>query len=142
FVRIGGVSLLSSSPEQFLSIGPDRLVRSKPTQRTRRRGTTPGEDAALRSALLESDKERAENLMIVDRMRDDIGRIGEVGSVTVPGLLEVESYAQVHQLVSTVQGRLAPGLEPVDAVAACFPAGSMTGAPKHSAVLTLDGLER
>ncbi|HEU4850437.1 MAG TPA: anthranilate synthase component I family protein, partial [Terrimesophilobacter sp.] len=148
FVRIGGVSLLSSSPEQFLSVsapepGPGgRIVESKPIKGTRRRGTTPEEDAALRAELLSSDKERAENLMIVDLMRNDIGRISEVGSVTVPGLLAVETYAQVHQLVSTVRGVLAAGLDPVDAVAACFPAGSMTGAPKHSAVLTLDELER
>ncbi|GAA3742337.1 hypothetical protein GCM10022239_17360 [Leifsonia bigeumensis] len=147
FVRIGGVSLLSSSPEQFLSVSApepgsrSRIVESKPIKGTRRRGTTPEEDAALRAELLSSDKERAENLMIVDLMRNDIGRISEVGSVTVPGLLAVETYAQVHQLVSTVRGVLAAGLDPVDAVAACFPAGSMTGAPKHSAVLTLDGLE-
>lgn len=148
FVRIGGVSLLSSSPEQFLTVSAPgsgqggRTVESRPIKGTRRRGTTPEEDAALRAELLSSDKERAENLMIVDLMRNDIGRISEVGSVTVPSLLEVETYAQVHQLVSTVRGVLAAGLDPVDAVAACFPAGSMTGAPKHSAVLTLDELEQ
>ncbi len=142
FVRIGGVSLLSSSPEQFLSVDPDRVVESRPIKGTRRRGATSAEDAALREELLASDKERAENLMIVDLMRNDVGRISVVGSVTVPGLLEVETYAQVHQLVSTVRGTLAEGLDPVDAVAACFPAGSMTGAPKRAAILILDELER
>ncbi len=148
FVRLGGVSLLSSSPEQFLTVSapaPDsgqRLIESKPIKGTRRRGATPEEDAALRGELLASDKERAENLMIVDLMRNDIGRISEIGTVTVPSLLEVETYAQVHQLVSTVRGVLAGGLDPVDAVVACFPAGSMTGAPKHAAILRLDELEQ
>jgi anthranilate synthase component 1 len=80
--------------------------------------------------------------MIVDLMRNDIGRISKVGSVSVTSLLGVESYAQVHQLVSTVQGELADGLTGIDAIAACFPAGSMTGAPKQSATAILDGLER
>ena len=148
FVRIGGVSLLSSSPEQFLTVtAPEvgdggRIIESKPIKGTRRRGATPEEDAALRDELLASDKERAENLMIVDLMRNDIGRVSGVGTVTVPNLLEVETYAQVHQLVSTVRGVLASGLDPVDAVVACFPAGSMTGAPKHAAILRLDELER
>lgn len=148
FVRIGGISLLSSSPEQFLSVSAPtsgsagRVVESKPIKGTRRRGTTPQEDAALRDELLASDKERAENLMIVDLMRNDIGRVSGVGTVTVPSLLQVETYAQVHQLVSTVRGVLADGLDPVDAVVACLPAGSMTGAPKHAAILLLDGLEQ
>lgn len=142
FVRIGDVCLLSSSPEQFLTVTVDGEVESKPIKGTRKRGATPHEDAALLTELLSSDKERAENLMIVDLVRNDLSRVCEVGTVTVPGLLEVESYAQVHQLVSTVRGALAPGLNAVDAVTACFPAGSMTGAPKISAVHLLDGLER
>lgn len=148
FVRIGGVSLLSSSPEQFLTVSAPtsrsvgRVIESKPIKGTRRRGVTPDEDAALRDELLASDKERAENLMIVDLMRNDIGRVSEVGTVTVPSLLAVETYAQVHQLVSTVRGVLSEGLDPVDAVAACFPAGSMTGAPKRAAILLLDALEQ
>ncbi len=140
-LRAGGVSLLSASPEQFLSVSPDRVVESKPIKGTRPRGISPEADDSLRTELVESEKERAENLMIVDLMRNDIGRISEIGSVTVTSLLEVESYAQVHQLVSTVRGTLAAGLRPVDAVRACFPAGSMTGAPKHSATLILDTLE-
>ena len=141
-VRAGEVSLLSASPEQFLTVTPDRVVESRPIKGTRARGDTPAADAVLREQLESSDKERAENLMIVDLMRNDIGRIAEVGSVTVTSLLAVESYAQVHQLVSTITGTLADGLGPMDAVRACFPAGSMTGAPKHSATLILDALEQ
>jgi len=141
-IVVGEVALLSASPEQFLAVSPTGLVASSPIKGTRARGTDAATDAALRSELEASGKERAENLMIVDLMRNDIGRISEIGSVRVPRLLEVESYAHVHQLVSTVTGRLAEGLDAVDAVTACFPAGSMTGAPKLSATRILDGLER
>ena len=141
-LRIGEVSLLSSSPEQFLSVSPSGVVESRPIKGTRPRGNTPEQDAALAAELLASEKERAENLMIVDLMRNDISRVSRIGSVEVPSLLAVESYAQVHQLVSTVRGQLEAGLTGMDAVVACFPAGSMTGAPKSSAVRILDGLER
>jgi anthranilate/para-aminobenzoate synthase component I len=142
FLRLGEVSLLSSSPEQFLAVSASGEVQAKPIKGTRRRGSTPREDASLRDELLASDKERAENLMIVDLMRNDIGRIAELGSVRVSELLAVESYAQVHQLVSTVQATLAGGLTGIDAVVSCFPAGSMTGAPKRSATEILDRLEQ
>jgi para-aminobenzoate synthetase component 1 len=141
-LRAGEVSLLSSSPEQFLTVSREGVVETRPIKGTRPRGTDAPSDAALRSQLESSDKERAENLMIVDLMRNDIGRISRVGSVSVTSLLAVESYAQVHQLVSTVRGQLAEGLDAIDAIAACFPAGSMTGAPKLSATRILDGLER
>ena len=136
-----GIALLSASPELFLSVSPDGVVESRPIKGTRARGATADEDAALATELEESDKERAENLMIVDLMRNDIARVSEVGSVSVPSLLAVESYAHVHQLVSTVRGRLAAGRTGIDAVEACFPAGSMTGAPKLSAVTILERLE-
>ncbi|MCU1543665.1 MAG: aminodeoxychorismate synthase component [Microbacteriaceae bacterium] len=140
-LRIGGVALLSASPEQFLTVSPDGVVESRPIKGTRRRGASPAEDAELRAELLASDKERAENLMIVDLMRNDIGRVSALGTVVVPALFAVETYRHVHQLVSTVRGTLAPGLDAVDAVRACFPAGSMTGAPKRSATHILDRLE-
>ena len=142
FLRIGDVSLLSATPEQFLTVTPAGVVESKPIKGTRPRGATPREDDALRAELLASDKERAENLMIVDLMRNDLARVARVGSVSVPSLLAVESYAHVHQLVSTVRGELRSGVTGMDAVIACFPAGSMTGAPKLSATLLLDALEQ
>jgi para-aminobenzoate synthetase component I len=140
-LRIGGISLLSASPEQFLTVSPAGLIESRPIKGTRARGVDPESDAALAHDLANSEKERAENLMIVDLMRNDIGSVSEIGSVEVPSLLQVESYAQVHQLVSTVRGQLARGLVPMDAVVACFPAGSMTGTPKSSATRILDELE-
>ena len=141
FVRVDGVTLISASPEQFLTVR-DGVVESRPIKGTRPRGETPADDRRLVHELESSGKERAENLMIVDLMRNDIGRVAEVGSVTVPTLLAVETYAHVHQLVSTVRGRLASGKHPVDAIVACFPAGSMTGAPKSRAVEVLDHLEQ
>ncbi len=140
-LRIGGISLVSSSPETFLTVSADGLVRTRPVKGTRSRAADADEDVRLRSELLASDKERAENLMIVDLMRNDLSRICELGSVAVTGLLEVESLPTVHQLVSTIEGRLAPGRTAVDAVTACFPAGSMTGAPRLRAMELLDAIE-
>ncbi|WP_096421867.1 aminodeoxychorismate synthase component I [Microcella alkaliphila] len=140
-ITIGGVSLLSASPETFLTVA-DGQVTTRPIKGTRRRGADAASDAQLARELAEDDKERAENLMIVDLMRNDLQRVCEVGTVTVTGLHDVETYAHVHQLVSTVTGRLRPGLDALDAVGACFPAGSMTGAPKRRAVDLLAEWER
>ncbi|MER3394642.1 MAG: chorismate-binding protein, partial [Microcella pacifica] len=115
-LRIGGTTLLSASPETFLRVS-DGTVSTRPIKGTRPRHADPVRDAALAAELSASDKEKAENLMIVDLMRNDLSRVSEVGTVAVTGLLEVESYAHVHQLVSTVQGRLRDGLDALDAVA-------------------------
>ncbi|OJX63861.1 MAG: aminodeoxychorismate synthase, component I [Micrococcales bacterium 73-13] len=141
FLRAGPVALLSASPEQFLRVDRDGWVETKPIKGTRPRGATPDDDDALREALRRDEKERAENVMIVDLMRNDLSRVCRVGTVEVVKLLDVETYPQVHQLVSTVGGRLAAGRDAVHAIGACFPAGSMTGAPKHSAVSILARLE-
>ena len=146
-LRIGGATLVSASPETFLRVerepGPagGLRARTRPIKGTRPRGADLDSDAALVAELEASDKERAENLMIVDLMRNDLSRVSELGTVVVTGLLEVESYAQVHQLVSTVEGRLRTGLDAIDAIAACFPAGSMTGAPKRRAIELLAAWE-
>lgn len=141
-VRIGDVALVSASPERFLDVDATGRVSTSPIKGTRPRHDDPVEDSRLRDDLLASEKERAENLMIVDLMRNDLSRVCEVGSVTVTGLHVVESYPRVHQLVSTVEGRLLTGLSALDAVSACFPAGSMTGAPKLRAIEILTGLEQ
>nr|WP_279587617.1 anthranilate synthase component I family protein [Lysinibacter cavernae] len=140
-IRMGATSLISSSPEQFLAVSSSGRLTTKPIKGTRTRGATAALDTQLAAELLASEKERAENLMIVDLMRNDLTRVCERGSVTVSALHRVESYAQVHQLVSTVEGQLAEGLDVLDAVRACFPAGSMTGTPKLAAMRRLASIE-
>lgn len=139
-IRSNGHALLSATPEQFLEVGGG-VVRTRPIKGTRPRGSDPESDAALASELRASEKEQAENVMIVDLMRNDLQRVCAPGTVAAERLLEVESYAAVHQLVSTVAGRLLPGTTIGALWDAAFPAGSMTGAPKLSAMQILHRLE-
>ena len=141
YMRFGDVSLVSSSPEQFLRVHESGVVSSKPIKGTRKRSSDEAEDTRLIEELRTNEKERAENLMIVDLMRNDLGKVSEPSDVVVSKLFDVESYASVHQLVSTIEARLKPGLNVFDAIDACFPAGSMTGAPKIRAMEILSDLE-
>ncbi|MCR2792846.1 chorismate-binding protein [Microbacterium sp. zg.Y625] len=139
-IRSDDVALISASPERFLDAA-DGVVRTRPIKGTRPRGHDADDDARLAAELRASPKERAENVMIVDLMRNDLSRVCVPGSVVVDALLEVESYPAVHQLVSAVRGRLRHEATVGDLLDAAFPAGSMTGAPKLSAMSILHGLE-
>src|SRR5690606_22348569 len=140
FLRFPQGDILSASPERFLKLDAAGNLSSRPIKGTRRRGSTPAEDEALRADLGSNEKDRSENLMIVDLMRNDFGRICEPGSVEAPDLMRVETHPTVLQLVSTVRGRLAAGVGAAEAVRACFPGGSMTGAPKLRTMELLEAL--
>ena len=135
-----GSALLSFSPERFIRVS-QRQVETRPIKGTRPRAIDPGEDRRNAEALLHSPKDRSENLMIVDLLRNDLGRTCEVGSVKVPELFSLESYPNVHHMVSSVTGRLAPGKDALDLIAGSFPGGSITGAPKIRAMQIIDELE-
>lgn len=141
YLRCGDFSVLSSSPERFLSVDTHRNAQTKPIKGTVPRGATPEEDAAAAAWLRTDEKTRAENLMIVDLLRNDLSTVSDPASVRVPVLMGVESYSTVHQLVSTVSSRLREGISAVAAARACFPGGSMTGAPKPSTMQIIERLE-
>ena len=134
-------ALLSASPEPFLAVDAEGNVSTDPIKGTRPRGRTPDQDRALLRELVASRKDQAENVMIVDVLRNDLGRVCEPGSVRVPRLLRPERTAAVQHLVTTVTGKLRQGLDAFDLLAASFPGGSITGAPKIRAMEIIEGLE-
>lgn len=141
YLDTGACQLACASPERFLRLAPTGEVETRPIKGTAARQPTPAADAQAAEALRANPKERAENLMITDLLRNDLGRVCDIGSVRVPELWSVESYAQAHHLVSAVTGRLRAGLDVFDLLAATLPGGSITGAPKYRAMQIIDELE-
>jgi anthranilate synthase component I len=140
FVDFGRTRLIGSSPEVLLRV-QNRIGEVFPIAGTRRRGSTPEEDQLLEQELLADEKELAEHVMLVDLGRNDLGRVSEYGSVKVPVLKRVERYSHVMHIVSEVRGRIRPELSSVDALKACFPAGTVSGAPKVRAMEIINDLE-
>lgn len=141
YVRMGERHILSSSPELFLQAQPDGYVASRPIKGSAPRNADPAADTALREALRTSAKNRAENLMIVDLVRNDLARCCRPGSIEVASLFDITTHRTIHHMASTVTGRLQPGISSLAAVKACFPPGSMTGAPKIRAMQLCSSLE-
>jgi para-aminobenzoate synthetase component 1 len=141
YFDLGDFVIASASPERFLNVTAQGEVQTRPIKGTRPRGSTPAQDQALRDELLTSAKDRAENVMIVDLLRNDLGRVCRYDSVHVEDVCRLESFRTVHHLVSEVRGRLRPGLGPVDLLRAAFPGGSVTGAPKIRAMEIIAELE-
>lgn len=140
YLKMGDLALVGASPEPLVRV-EGRRVMTRPVAGTRWRGETPEEDAALAEELLADEKERAEHVMLVDLGRNDLGRVSEVGSVELAGFMEVERYSHVMHIVSTVEGNLREDLTALDALAAAFPAGTVSGAPKVRAMEVIDELE-
>jgi para-aminobenzoate synthetase len=142
YLKLGSVAIASSSPERFIAVDRDRRVQARPIKGTSARSGDAAIDEANRAELLNDEKTFAEHLMIVDLLRNDLGRVCELDSVRVPEFMVVESYAAVHQLISTITGVLDCEHTPVQCVRACFPGGSMTGAPKLRTMEIIDDIER
>ncbi len=141
YLHFPEAQVVCSSPERFLRLGTDRVAESRPIKGTRPRGRSIDDDTRLREELATSVKDRAENTMIVDLVRNDLGRVCRYGSVQVPEFAAIEEYATVFQMVSTIRGELAERYDALDLVRAAFPGGSMTGAPKIQAMKIIDHLE-
>ncbi len=141
YLQFVDFQVVSASPERFLQLDTAGIAESRPIKGTRPRGASPAADEQIKQELATAEKDLAENIMIVDLVRNDLGKVCEIGSVTVPELQIVETYATVHQLVSTVRGKLKPQYDALDLVKACFPGGSMTGAPKIEAMKIIDSIE-
>jgi para-aminobenzoate synthetase len=142
YLKLGELAVVSSSPERFLSVDRERKVMARPIKGTAPRSADPEQDEATRQELADDEKTFAEHLMIVDLLRNDLGRVCEVDTVRVPELMVIEQYTTVHQMISNVVGTLEAGRSPIEAVRACFPGGSMTGAPKLRTMEIIDDIER
>jgi len=140
FLQLDDVSIIGSSPEALVRV-ENGMVETRPIAGTRPRGVTPEDDQRLGRELLEDEKERAEHLMLVDLGRNDIGRISEYGSVRVNEFMTIERYSHVMHIVSNIQGKLRANLSPIDALYSCFPAGTLSGAPKIRAMEIIAELE-
>ena len=141
YFKLGDLAIACSSMERFLKIDRQRMIQAKPIKGTTPRGQTPHADQAFADALREEEKFHSEHLMIVDLLRNDLGKICQIGSVAVPDLMQVETYASVHQLISRITGQLKPEVDAVDCIQNVFPGGSMTGAPKIRAMTLINQLE-